>query len=154
MRKASKNWLTLSHPTTGETDEIPAGHAAKLLNVRRRTVESWILKGKIPALAVRLLHFLALGMLPDDRWHRFRLYGGVLVNTTTGERYTPAQLETAYLSWQQLSHTRQRLTEAERENRQLRRQLANQNAQKRPCGEFHPRPPRQIEIFSPQKSLH
>ena len=153
MRKASKNWLTLSHPTTGETDEIPAGHAAKLLNVRRRTVESWILKGKIPALAVRLLHFLALGMLPDAAWHRWRLYGGVLVNTTSGERFTPSQLATVYLSWQQLSHTRQRLTAVEQENRQLRRRLAEQSQIGRHSYQPH-RPPRQIEIFPTRPSVH
>tara|TARA_R110002073_G_scaffold2938_5_gene19519 strand:+ start:96337 stop:96798 length:462 start_codon:yes stop_codon:yes gene_type:complete len=153
MRKPSKNWLTLSHPTTGETDDLPAGHVAKLLNVQRRTVESWIIKGKLPAMAARLLHFLALGMLPDPLWHRFRLYGGVLVNTASGERYTPAQLETVYLSWQQLSHTRQRLTAAEKENRQLRRRLAEQNAIN-PPGCFSTRPPRQLDIFPTQKSLH
>lgn len=120
MQKTSKKTLTIADPFTDEQVDTPIGYVARLAGVDRSTARRWALAGEIPTAHERYLAAVIHGVPPDPDWHRFRFRSGYLVNTVTGERFTPQQMETVYLAHQQVSCFRQEL---ERLQRPLEHQL-------------------------------
>lgn len=52
--------------------------------------------------AREILAMRVFGVLPGDEWRHFRIRGGVLENVESGETWTPLQLRSAWISFQQL----------------------------------------------------
>lgn len=108
MQNYSNEWLEVPCPYTGEVVEIPPGYAARLTGVTRSTARRWLSAG-IPALPLKLLQVRVHGLLPDPAWHRFRFRGGRLVSLDGGLQFEPAQLESAWMTWQHNSALRAEL---------------------------------------------
>ncbi|WP_101675639.1 hypothetical protein [Alloalcanivorax mobilis] len=87
-------------PWTGETAHLSPWHAAKFTGRSVRTAQRWAAGARPAPADLAALRLHALGIIPDDRWHHFRLRRGMLVHLDTNETWTPEQLRTSWALFQ------------------------------------------------------
>lgn len=89
-------------PYTGITRTVSPRFAALVTGRSLRTAQRWANGGNMDTAAREVLRLRVFGVLPGDAWRDFRLRGDFLENVASGETWTPAQLHTAWISWQLL----------------------------------------------------
>lgn len=102
MRKRFKSVCVVC-PLTGHSREVSPRFAARITGRSTRTAQRWANGENMDKAAREILAMRVFGVLPGSEWSSFRLRGGMLENIETGETWTPIQLRSAWICYQQLS---------------------------------------------------
>ena len=123
MKTYSNNWLDIWCPVTGETVQITAQQAATTTGRTLSTARRWCSGAPVRAGDLFLLRARWLGLLHDPAWHRFRLRGGLLLDTDSGETWQPHNLRAALIAHGRASAMRAELDEYRHGRHQPREQI-------------------------------
>ena len=100
MRKKYE-YLEIICPWTGETAQISPRNAALWTGRTLRTAQRWAAGATISRSDLALLRFYSMGVIDHPAWRRFRLRGDALECISTGDVWTPQQIEASWILFQQ-----------------------------------------------------
>lgn len=105
--------IDVRDPLTGEVIPVSPQKAARLCGVCQRTAERWARHGRMPEPCRRLLTILALGLLPDRQWWRFRVRGDQLYQLDGPVSVTPGEIQGVHAAWAEADALRRRVRDLE-----------------------------------------
>lgn len=106
--------VTVVCPITGHERHVSPRYAARITGRSPRTAQRWANGSAMDKASSDILAMRVFGVLPGDEWRHFRIRGGILENVETGETWTPLQLRSAWVSFQQLQEFQRQASKEER----------------------------------------
>jgi len=89
-------------PATGRQVNVSPRWAAMTTGRHLRTAQRWAAGYRMDKASEQLLQIRLFGVLPWGAWSAFRIHEQMIENVETGETWTPQQLRSSWVTFQQL----------------------------------------------------